>query len=109
MGSSRCRGGEDAPKARAARACTGYAGRIVEELGGFPTEPSIHLHRTVASRVPVHFQEFVLSLGFCRGQRCDVAEQLSRSVTQIRIKAARHFGVAWKLRRPLPSGRLLLR
>ena len=76
--------------------------------GGFPTEPSVHLRHTVASRVIAHFQEFVLSLSFLCCQRCDVAEQLSRSVTQIRIKAARHFSVAWKLCRPLSSGRLFL-
>ena len=36
MGSSRCRGGEDAPKARAAGACTEYAARVAKEPGGFP-------------------------------------------------------------------------
>ena len=36
MGSSRCRGGEHAPNGLAARASTGYAGRIFEELCGLP-------------------------------------------------------------------------
>ena len=36
MGSSRCRGGEHAPNGLAARAPTGYAGHIVDELCGFP-------------------------------------------------------------------------
>ena len=36
MGSSRCRGGEHAPNGLAARASTGYAGHIWEELCGFP-------------------------------------------------------------------------
>ena len=203
MGSSRCRGGEHAPNGLAARASTGYAGHIFEELCGFPlpqlpdivsdglrsvflcrtflghrlaaqesllhtphrrlapsgvqqietpqqqlccmrtaifggiqclqiciciravrlsrfvelsqlsggflTESSLVLRHTVASHVLGDFQEFVLSLSFFCCQRCDVAEQLSRSVTQIRIKAARHFGVAWKLCRPLSGGRLFLR
>ena len=202
MGSSRCRGGEHAPNGLAAKASTGYAGHIFEELCGFPlpqlpdiasdslrgsarstfledrlaaqesllhtphrrlvpsgvqqietpqqqlccmrtaifggmqclqiciciraerlsrfvelsqlfggflTEPGIHLRHTVASRVVVQFQASVLSLSGPCCQRCDVAEQLPRSETQIRIKAARHFGVAWKLCRPLCSGRLFLR
>ena len=77
--------------------------------GGFLTESSLGLRHTVASRVVVEFHGFVLSLSFCCCQRCDVAEQLSRSVTQVRIKAALHCGVAWKLCRPLSSGRLFLR
>ena len=36
MGSRRCRGGEHAPNGLAARASTGHAGRIFEELCGFP-------------------------------------------------------------------------
>ncbi len=36
MGSSRCRGGEHAPNGLAAKASTGYAGHIFEELCGFP-------------------------------------------------------------------------
>ena len=201
MGSSRCRGGGHVPNGRAARVCTGYAGRILEELCGFPlpqlpdivsdglrfvflcrtflghrlaaqesllhtphrrlapsgvqqietpqqqlccmrtaifggiqclqiciciravrlshfvelsqlsggflTESSLVLRHIVVCQAHGEFQEFVISLSFLCCQRCDVAEQLSRSVTQIRIKAARHFGVAWKLCRPLSSGRLL--
>ena len=82
---------------------------LSQPSGGFLTESSLVLRHTVALQVPGDFQEFVLSLSFRCCQRCDVAEQLSRSVTQIRIKAARHFGVAWKLCRPLPGGRLFLR
>ena len=77
--------------------------------GGFPTEPSSRLRHIVASRVAVHFQDVVLSLSCPCCQRCNVAEQLSRSVAQICIKAAPHFSVAWKLCRPLSSGRLFLR
>ena len=202
MGSSRCRGGEHAPNGLAARASTGYAGAIFEELCGFPlpqlpdifsdglrsvflcrtflghrlaaqesllhkphcpvassgvqqletpqqhlrcmrtaisggvqclqmciciravrlsrfvelsqlsggflTESSLVLRHSVACEVPGKFQAVVLSLSCLCCQRCDVAEQLSRSVTQVRIKTALQFGVAWKLCRPLSSGRLLL-
>ena len=43
MGSSRCRGGEHVPNGRAARACTGWAGRILEKFCGFlvPQLPDI--------------------------------------------------------------------
>ena len=43
MGSSRCRGGEHAPNGLAARASTGYAGHIWEELFGFPLPQLPHI------------------------------------------------------------------
>ena len=83
--------------------------KLSQLSGGFLTESSLVLRHSVALEVPGKFQSVVLSLSCLCCQRCDVAEQLSRSVTQVRIKAALHFSVAWKLCRPLSSGRLFRR
>ncbi len=77
-------------------------------FGGFPTEMSFGPRHTVTSRVSGDVQDFVISLCFFCCQPCDVAEQLSRSVTQIRIKVACRFGMAWKFCCPLSSDRLFL-